>query len=136
MDINCHGHTQIPSTATDSITPVNTRRHHNGARLCTMTRTNGELCNAIAVKGTVPGMCNKHGGQLPSVKAAAASRLREVWVELFEPELIWIATNREHPRQLDALRVAAQIVNVSELQATGVDTMTIEQVVAWPDRRW
>ena len=81
-------------------------------------------------------MCNKHGGQLPSVKAKAASRLRAEWGSLFEPELIWIATNREHPKQMDALRLAAQIVNVADLQAAGIDEEVIESVVAWPDRRW
>lgn len=45
-----------------------------GAR-CSAHRTNGDPCNAFAIKGGT--VCNKHGGSAPQVKKKAAERIQE-----------------------------------------------------------
>ena len=51
------------------------RYDNQNRRLCTANRHDGQPCRAPAIKGHR--VCNRHGGQLPSVKAAAQRRLLE-----------------------------------------------------------
>lgn len=83
-----------------------TRTNDKGAVLCSKKRTNGQQCNGLARKGTVPPVCIKHGGQLPNVKAKAQERLREA-LDPAVNELIRIALSGE--KDADKVRAIREI---------------------------
>lgn len=106
------------------------RYDSQGRRLCTATTRAGNPCRAPALKGAT--VCNKHGGQLPNVKAKAHRTLLE---ELIEPALLR-AMDMIRDDQTPPATTASLIRTVLEW-TTAKPTISInsmpsaEQVYAW-----
>ena len=102
------------------------RYDKQGRHLCTAHRRDGKLCRAPAIRGHW--VCNKHGGQLPSVKEAAKRRLLEA-VDPLMAELLKIALGDDDTRVwLAAIRDALDRAGlVATRQVEGV---TLEAVDA------
>lgn len=104
------------------------RYDNQGRHLCSANRRDGELCRAPAIRGHW--VCNKHGGQLPSVKEAARRRLLEA-VDPLMAELLKIALGDDDTRvRLAAIRDALDRAGlVAAKQAEGVTLDAIDSEI-------
>ena len=103
------------------------RYDDQGRHLCSAHRRDGEMCRAPAIKGHF--VCNKHGGQLPSVKEAARRRLLEA-VDPLMAELLKIALGDDDTRvRLAAIRDAldrAGLVAVKHVEGVSLEAIDAE----------
>lgn len=95
-------------------------------RLCTAKRRDGQPCRAPAINGHR--ICRKHGGQLPSVKAAAQRRLLEA-VDPLLSELLRLALD---PGADTRVRLAAirDALDRAGLGAVRKAEITVEEATA------
>ena len=103
--------------------------------LCSKTRTDGQPCNAPARKGTVPPICNRHGGQLPGVKRKAQERI----LEAMDPGIARLhrivssdtSTDRD---AIQAMRLLAQMAGLLKSDTPEAEVGVVE--IAFPDKHW
>lgn len=82
--------------------------------MCQQVRRNGEPCKNFAIKGAT--VCRKHGGSLPSVKAAALRRIEATSLKAADT-MIEIAMNKKvHP--MHRITAAKDILDRSKIGTT------------------